>query len=351
MLLGDELDSPRGRIYLIKDMLENDKPATAGDVKHIDRCLSCLSCMTTCPSGVHYMHLVDHGRAHIEETYRRPWSETPDAHDCWRRCLPRPGCFAWRCCRGDGGAAAGRLLPAQAAAHARSGAGAIRRRPAAVDQPQVFPPQGTRRKRVALLNGCAQQVLAPQINEADDPAADPTRRRGGGAKGQGCCGALTHHMGREHRPRLCPRQHRLAWTRRSRSGGLDAIVINASGCGTTVKDYGFMFREDQDYAEKAARISALAKDVTEFMAELGLGEPVVETRPVVAYHSACSMQHGQKIIDSADAPAGRAGFRSAMCRRPICAAVRPEPTICSSRRSPGSCATARSPTSRAVARR
>ena len=293
VLLGDELDSPRGRIYLIKDMLENAKPASERTVLHIDRCLSCLSCMTTCPSGVHYMHLVDHARRYIEETYTRPW---PDR--LLRRVLalvlPRPGLFRLALRAGRLGRPLRRLLPERLAgmlalAPARLPA------PSAVDRPQLFAAEGERVARVALLSGCAQQVLAPEINEATIRLLTRHGVEVVIAEGSGCCGALVHHMGQEAQALAAARANIDAWEREREQGDLDAVIINASGCGTTVKDYGFMLREDPAYADKAARIAALAQDVTEFLADLGSKPPVRASELVVAYHSACSMQHGQRI--------------------------------------------------------
>jgi glycolate oxidase iron-sulfur subunit len=292
VLLGDELDSPRGRIYLIKDMLENAKPASERVVTHIDRCLSCLSCMTTCPSGVHYMHLVDHARRHIEETYTRPW---PDrlVRRVLAIVLPRPGLFRLALRAGMLGRPLGALLPERLAGML---ALAPRRlpSPSAVDRPQVFKAEGSRRLRVALLSGCAQQVLAPEINEATIRLLTRHGVEVVVAEGAGCCGALVHHMGREAPALVAAKANIDAWERERERDGLDAVVINASGCGTTVKDYGFMLREDPDYADKAARIAALAKDVTDLLAGLDLRTGGARDL-VVAYHSACSMQHGQKI--------------------------------------------------------
>ena len=291
VLLGDELDSPRGRIYLIKDMLENDRPARAEEVKHIDRCLSCLSCMTTCPSGVHYMHLIDHARHHVEKTYRRPLQER-----LLRRLLglvlPHPARLRWALAGARLGRPFARLFPARlqpmlALAPARVPA----RTP--VDRPQVFPAQGPRRMRVALLSGCAQQVLAPAINEATVRLLTRHGCEVVVAAGAGCCGALAHHLGQDG---LAPARANIrAWMRELEGGGLDAIVINASGCGTAVKDYGFLFRADPELAAAAAKISALARDVSEVMRDLGLRAPVIATGRRVAYHSACSLQHGQQI--------------------------------------------------------
>ena len=297
LLKGDELDSPRGRIYLIKDMLENGKPATAEVVKHIDRCLSCLSCMTTCPSGVHYMHLVDHARAYIEQTYRRP------LHDRALRALlafilPHRERFRL--------AAAGAILmkPLRPLIAALPVMG--KRLSAMIDlAPTQFParaiPQevrleGAKRGRVIILEGCAQPVLKPSINAAARRLLARNGIETVDVAGEGCCGALVHHMGQEHDAHGFAKRNIDLWLAEADRNGLDAILVTASGCGTTVKDYGFMFRDDPAYAAKAARISALAKDISEYLVTLDL-KPQRTTGQVLAYHSACSLQHGQQIRD------------------------------------------------------
>ncbi|UUP18467.1 glycolate oxidase subunit GlcF [Nitratireductor thuwali] len=296
--LGNELDSPRGRIYLIKDMLENDRPADEEVVTHIDRCLSCLACVTTCPSGVDYMHLVDHARAHIEKTYKRP---LPDRviRAVLARVLPYPSRFraALRLAKlGRPFAPLLRTIPglkplgamlALAPSHVPA--------PARAAKPGRHEAEGARRARVALLTGCAQSVLDPEINAATIRLLKRLGIETVVPEGEGCCGALVHHMGREEEALAFARRNVDAWTREIEGGGLNAIVITASGCGTTIKDYGHMLRLDPAYADKAARVSALAKDVTEFLATLDLPEPAIEPGLEVAYHSACSMQHGQKI--------------------------------------------------------
>ena len=311
VLLGDELDSPRGRIYLIKDMLENDKPASAQVVKHIDRCLSCLSCMTTCPSDVHYMHLVDHARKHIEETYSRPLADRL-LRTVLAAVLPRPLLFRMALLGAKMARPLAGLLPDQGELGRVRAMLALAPKqlasPSPVDRPQVFPAEGQRRARVALLTGCAQQVLEPSINEATIRLLTRHGVEVVVAKGAGCCGALTHHMGKERPALRAARANIDAWSRELADEGLDAVVINASGCGTTVKDYGFMLREDRAYAEKAAQISALTKDITEVMSEVGLLPSVVDTDLVVAYHSACSMQHGQRITAQPKALLSQAGF-------------------------------------------
>ncbi len=291
-VLGDELDSPRGRIYLIKDMLENDRPADEKTVKHIDRCLSCLACMTTCPSGVHYMHLVDHARAHIEKTYRRPFS---DRALRWvlARVLPYPTRFRLALLAAKVGRPFAWMIP-----DARVKA-MLHMTPKKIppvsrnDDVQVFAPLGPRKMRVALMTGCAQKALNTDINDA---TIRVLRRLGCEvviAKGMGCCGALTHHMGKEVEAHSAAARNIRAWGAEMSGKGLDAIVINTSGCGTTVKDYGHMFRNDP-LAQQAAAVSDIAMDISELLMKLDV--PESKNRGVkVAYHAACSLQHGQQI--------------------------------------------------------
>lgn len=305
-VLGDELDSPRGRIYLIKDMLENQRTPDAKTVKHIDRCLSCLACMTTCPSGVHYMHLVDHARAYIEKHYDRPWS---DRALRWllARILPYPGRFRLalfgaklaRPFRGLVPDARLRAMLDMAPKHIPP----VSRN----DDPQSFHPTAPRRKRVALMTGCAQKALNTDINDA---TIRLLRRFGCEvvvAEGAGCCGALTHHMGREDESHATAAKNIRAWCAEMDGQGLDAIVINTSGCGTTVKDYGHMFRNDP-LAEDAARVSSLAMDISELLMQLDLPEGT-DKELTVAYHAACSLQHGQQIKTHPKTLLKRAGFK------------------------------------------
>ncbi len=304
VLLGDELDSPRGRIYLIKEMLEKDRPPTKEVVKHIDRCLSCLACMTTCPSGVNYMHLVDQARVRIEKEYTRPLAERA-LRAVLAFVLPRPGVFRWSMRLARLGRPFAALLPAPAGVTASPTllrrikamlALAPRRLPApGPTSGSVFPALGPKRGRVALLQGCAQQVLAPRINRA---AINLLTRHGVEVvlvKDEQCCGALTHHMGRDGDALARARANIAVWMMEAESGGLDAILVTASGCGTVIKDYGFMLREDPDFAGPAGKVSALAKDITEYLGGLSLQPPQQHGDLVIAYHSACSLQHGQKI--------------------------------------------------------
>lgn len=308
--LGNELDSPRGRIYLIKDMLENGRPADKEIVTHVDRCLSCLACMTTCPSGVNYMHLVDHARAHIEKTYRRPLAERL-IRSMLAFVLPHPARFRFALKLAKFGRPFAGLFENSKAL--KPLAAMLKLAPASVPTPLARPgarkvPTSEKRGRVALLAGCAQQVLEPGINEATVSLLNRLGVETVTPKGEGCCGSLVHHMGHEEAALASARQNIDAWTREIEGEGLDAIVITASGCGTTIKDYGFMLRLDPAYAGKAAKVSALAKDVTEYLTTLDLPEPARKPGTVVAYHSACSMQHGQKITRQPKDLLTRAGF-------------------------------------------
>ena len=309
VLLGDELDSPRGRIYLIKEMLEQDRPATRDVVKHVDRCLSCLACMTTCPSGVNYMHLVDHAREHIEHTYKRPLAERL-LRELLARVLTDPGLFRLAVV---GGILGRPFAPLLRVLGLKRLAAMLKLTPRRTPAPptertgKVYPAFGRRRGRVALLSGCINPVLAPSI----DAAAIRLLNRHGVevvvAQGEGCCGSLEHHLGREGAALAKARNNVDAWTREIEGSGLDAILTTVSGCGTTLKDYGFMLRTDKAYAAKAAAVSGLAKDVTEYLATLRLqGTPPVAL--TVAYHAACSLQHGQKVTREPKELLSKCGF-------------------------------------------
>jgi glycolate oxidase iron-sulfur subunit len=309
--LGNELDSPRGRIYLIKEMLENDRPADEKTVKHIDRCLSCLACMTTCPSGVNYMHLVDHARVHIERTYQRPLVDRM-IRRVLAMTLPYPDRFRASLTLAR---IARPLAPLFAAVKPlKPLAAMLRLAPAAVparsavNEPGIHAASGPRRGRVAILRGCAQSVLDPKINEATVRLLGRLGVEVVVPKGEGCCGALVHHMGQEDDALGFARRNVDVWSREIAAGGLDAIIVTTSGCGTTIKDYGHMLRLDPAYAEKAALVSSLAKDVTEYLSGLDLPLPVNPNDLVVAYHSACSMQHGQKITMAPKVLLAQAGF-------------------------------------------
>ncbi len=300
-VLGDELDSPRGRIYLIKDMLENDRPADAKTVKHIDRCLSCLACMSTCPSGVHYMHLVDHARVHIENTYKRPLFERL-LRNILAMILPYPGRFRLallgakiaRPFKGLVPEARLRAMLEMAPKHIPP----VSRN----DDPQTFPAKGETKMRVALMTGCAQKALNTDINDATIRLLTRLGCEVVVAEGAGCCGALVHHMGREEESHRFAAANITAWT----ASDFDAVVINTSGCGTTVKDYGHMFRNDP-LAEKAVDVSAKAMDISELLSKLEMDAKAPDALKI-AYHAACSLQHGQQIKTAPKTLLKNAGF-------------------------------------------
>ena len=309
LLLGDEDDSPRGRIYLIKDMLEKNEPARREVVKHVDRCLSCLSCMTTCPSGVHYMHLVDHARAHVEKTYRRPYFDRL-VRAMLLKVLPDPKLFRmallaallakplmplFRAARLERVVAMLGLAPAR---FPRGGSGSQR----------SFPAPWPRRGRVVLLSGCIANALAPEINAS---AIRVLNRHGFDvviAAGEGCCGSLAHHMGDETAAHAAARRNISVWINEIDGEGVDAILTTASGCGTTMKDYGFMLRTAPDVAGDAARVSALVRDISEFICEINYLKYVSRPPLAVAYHAACSLQHGQKIAAPPKEMLSKAGY-------------------------------------------
>ncbi len=305
-VLGDELDSPRGRIYLIKDMLENNRVPDEKVVKHVDRCLSCLACMSTCPSGVHYMHLVDHAREYIENNYKRPLS---DRALRWvlAQILPYPMRFRLALLGARIGRPFRRLLPD---ARLRAMLDMAPRTIPPVsrnDDPQSFAPVAPRRKRVALMTGCAQKALNTDINDATIRLLTRLGCEVVVAEGAGCCGALTHHMGKTAESHETAARNIRAWVAEMDGQGLDGIVINTSGCGTTVKDYGHMFRNDP-LADDAARVSGIAMDVSELLMRLDLPEGA-DKGLTVAYHAACSLQHGQQIKTHPKTLLKRAGFK------------------------------------------
>ncbi len=324
-LLGDELDSPRGRIYLMKEMLEQDRPPSATDVRHIDRCLSCLSCMTACPAGVHYMHLVDHARSHIEQTHKRPLVERL-FRDLLGRILPDPVKVKWALraaalVRPVAGLFPGTLGRLAALAPQKQKHKAVTSQDQKSAGPQtIYPAEGKRKFRVALLTGCVQPVVAPQINAASIRVLTRHGCEVVVPPGAGCCGALTHHLGQEARATAAAAANILAWMPLLAGDGLDAIIVNASGCGNMVKDYGYLFRLDPELADAAMTIASLAKDISEFFsdnfddigASVGMAPPSLR----VAYQSACSLQHGQKIQHQPVALLRSCGFEVAEPRDP-----------------------------------
>lgn len=296
-LLGDELDSPRGRIYLIKNMFETGRAATARDALHIDRCLSCLSCMTTCPSGVDYMHLVDSARAWIEKTYVRPWPERV-LRAVLAFVLPYRKRFGVALALGRMARPFVNVLPEQLRAMLRLMPERAEQR---VESGRAI---GVKRMRVALLGGCVQPVLAPQVDAATVRLL--TRLGCEVVTGGGCCGALTYHLGKDGRD--FARANIDRWMAEIGSAGLDAIVVNASGCGVMMKDYWHLLADDPAYADSARRIAGLAKDPCEVIESLGLVSHRLSQPIKVAYHAACSLQHGQQIRETPKALLRQAGF-------------------------------------------
>src|ERR1700674_4577398 len=309
VLLGEEDDSPRGRIHLIKDMLETGEPARREVVKHIDRCLSCLSCMTTCPSGVHYMHLVDHARAHVEKTYRRPRIDRL-VRSSLLRVMTDPKLFRRAL---FAALLAKPVAPLLALVGLKPLAAMLRLAPARLprsrpSRPGVFAAEGPRRGRVALLSGCVADVLAPGINAA---AIRVLTRHGFDVlltEDDVCCGSLAHHLGRQTEALAAARRNIDAWVGELDREGIDAIVTTASGCGTTMKDYGYMLRGDSVYAGKAERISRITQDISEFICNIKYLKYVLRPALKVAYHPACSLAHGQRVGSGPRDMLSRAGF-------------------------------------------
>ena len=308
VLTGDERDSPRGRIYLMKQMFE-EREVTPTMTHHIDRCLSCFSCMTTCPSGVDYMHLVDMARVRIEaKGHRTPRQNT----NRWllAKILPNPRRFRLALMAGSLMRPFRRLLIKMGFEHIAAGVALV---PPGAMKIKLTKPKSAigvepKAKRVALMLGCVQEVLAPQINLA---AIRLLRRHGVDVvvvKDETCCGALVHHLGKEEEARGYARRNIDAWTAVMREKMIDAIVVTTSGCGTMVKDYGNLLARDRGYAERAAYVSGLARDITEYVEQMGLMPPMMWTGLRIAYHAACSLQHGQKLDTLPRALLNQAGF-------------------------------------------
>ena len=296
-ILGDELDSPRGRIYLIKDMIENNKPANEKIVKHIDRCLSCYSCMTTCPSGVNYMHLIDRGRNHIEKTYKRPFADRL-IRSVLSKILSKSINFKIV-------SILVRLLKPFSFLFPKKIKKMINFMP--IKFPKKTLPtmklysakkKGKPIARVALLTGCVQKVLSPQINESSIRILNRHGIDVVVSKGVECCGSLNHHLGKSELANETFKKNIIIWYDEYLKNGLDAIISNTSGCGTTLKDYGFIFRSDPELKKKAKKISELTKDISEYLDEKVKLNFIKDNKEYkIAYHSACSMQHGQKVHD------------------------------------------------------
>jgi glycolate oxidase iron-sulfur subunit len=308
VLTRDENESPRGRIDLIRAMLEKGGAPDAKTVRHIDQCLSCNSCMTTCAAKVDYLHLADIGRAYIEAHYRRPLG---DRLTRWlvATTVPNPDRFRQATRLARLAKPFGKALPPRLRTMVELAPARLPAKDEAT-APGVYPAAGARRMRVALLPGCAQQALAPRLNTATIRLLTRHGCEVVVAAGAGCCGALTLHMGREAEAKRAAAACVDAWSAELDGAGLDAVVVNASGCGTTVKDYGHLFRHDA-LADRAAAIGRRALDVSELLAKLGLQKPAKRIPLAVAYHDACSLQHAQKVTAQPRALLRDAGFRIA----------------------------------------
>lgn len=293
LLTGNELESPRGRIYLIKNLLEGGLAPNQQTLDHLDNCLGCLACETTCPSGVVYSRLLEEARPRLEQGVDRPLAVRL-LRALLVRLLPYPGPFRLSLRLAGLGRLARPLMPV-AWRHLLEMAPTHLPAPARLATPGIHPAQGQRRARVLLLTGCAQQVLGPQINDA---ALRLLTRLGAEVvipADTGCCGALTFHMGERTQSLAMMRNTVEGWHRELGRAPLDAIVLSTSGCATAIKGYDHLFRHDPVLGPKAAAVVPLVRDISEVIAQLGLGELSGVPRLRVAYHDACSLQHGQKI--------------------------------------------------------
>jgi len=306
-VLGDERDSPRGRIYLIKDMLEQGGAPNPEIVSHVDRCLSCLACMSACPSGVHYQHYIDHARAYVEEHHQRPWFDGV-LRAALAFILPYTGRFRLALSLAKFAKPLAFLFGTKLAAMINMAPDNIQK-PTLPEGSQIYPAEGVRKKRVALMLGCAQKVLRPSINEATIRLLTRLGCEVVVSKDVGCCGALTHHLGKDEAARDFAKANITAWTREIEGEGLDAIVINAAGCGTEVKDYAYMFKAEPAHREAAQNISDLSKDISEIIADLELPAATTANLPSVVYHDACSLMHGQGITEPPRQQLRNAGFK------------------------------------------
>lgn len=289
-LLGDELDGPRGRIYLLKNLLEHDETPSETVVKHIDRCLSCLSCMTTCPSGVNYMHLIDAGRGYIEKKFKRPLLDRL-LRRLLAMTLPYPNRFRLMLLFSGLLTPISRLLPGRFRNALSLRAAATR---TSTKEQAAGPDKAG--KAVGLVTGCVQQVVGNRINEASMRLLERQGWRVHPLSEPSCCGAIEHHLGKTALADRRFRQNIADWIKQIDELGLEALIVNASGCGTMLKDYGHLFRHDIALAAHAGRISSMSRDIAEF---LSVGRPIAGNDELngvrVAYQSPCSMQHGQKI--------------------------------------------------------
>ena len=297
-LLGNELDGPRGRIYLIKQVLEGATPTRATQ-QHLDRCLTCRNCESTCPSGVQYGHLVDIGRKIVDEKVPRGLGERA-VRWALKEGLPSP-LFGPAMKLGQ---AVRGVLPASLQAK--------------VPAPQAAGQWPTRShtRKVLMLEGCVQPAMMPNINSATARVLDAIGIEAVRLPKTGCCGAVKFHLNDQDGGRAEMRANIDAWWPLASTGGVEAIMVNASGCGVTVKEYGHLLKDDPAYADKAAHISALARDLSEWLPELAtaLQGRVSPPAGMLAFHPPCTLQHGQQLRGGVEAHLGALGFQVQVAR-------------------------------------
>jgi glycolate oxidase iron-sulfur subunit len=309
-LLSDELDGPRGRIYLIKQVLEGAAP-TAKTQLHLDRCLTCLSCETTCPTGVRYGRLVDIGRKLVEERVGREPAQSA-LRSAINAVIPKPSLFGPLLKVGQ---LVRPLLPQ-----------AIRRKVPSAPAPSRPWPTAVQARKMLVLEGCAQPSLSPATNAATARVLDRLGISLVRAPGAGCCGALTFHLNAQDAALAYMRRNIDAWWPHIEQGA-EAVVITASGCGVTVKEYGYLLQHDPAYAKKAQRVSELAKDISEVIAAesaklkplMSRQTPDVRRQQPIAFHCPCTLQHGLKLQGNVEALLANLGYSLT----PV-----PEPHIC-----------------------
>ncbi len=292
-LTGDELDGPRGRIYLIKQVLEGAQPSER-TLTHLDRCLTCRACETTCPSGVRYAELADIGRELVEQKVQRPAAQALKRRLC-AALLPRPGVFRTLF-------ALGKLFRPLLPSSLKSAL------PRAVRSPGEWPP-ARHARRMVVLAGCVQPAISPDINAAAARVLDRIGISLVEVPRAGCCGALRFHLNFQEAGRSDMRALIDAWWADVEKG-TEAFVVTASGCGATVKEYGRLLQDDPRYAEKARRVSSMAQDLSEIIAaEWQRIEPLIDASPErVAFQAPCSLQHAQALRGGVESLLERAGF-------------------------------------------
>ena len=306
-LLGDELDGPRGRIYLIKQVLEGEVPTRKTQL-HLDRCLTCRNCETTCPSGVQYGHLIDIGRKLVDERVERPMAEKA-VRWALKEGLPSP-LFAPAMAVGQ---AVRGMLPASL------------KNKVPAKQPAGVMPTRSHARKVLMLEGCVQPAMMPNINSATARVLDAAGVQVVVAKKAGCCGAVKFHLNDHDGSKAEMRRNIDAWWPHVESG-VEAIVMNASGCGSMVKDYGHVLRDDPAYAAKAERISALTRDLSELLPDLvevlkgKVSANTATTARQIAFHPPCTLQHGQQLRGGVEKHLGALGFnvKTASCEAHLC---------------------------------